>query len=62
MSEVLETSFNRKFQVKFLHHMLNVLPSGYASQESNRLTLAYFVIGALELLGELGKINKKKNN
>jgi geranylgeranyl transferase type-1 subunit beta len=60
MAEVAETSFNRKNLTKYLHHMLNILPTPYASQESNRLTLMYFVVGALELLGELDNVDKKR--
>ena len=60
MSAEGETAFNRKNQVRFLNHMLNVLPAPYSSQESNRLTLIYFVVGGLEILGELEKVNKTK--
>src|SRR5690554_4396868 len=50
---------NFKSHVKFSQHMLNVLPTPYQSQDSNRLTLMYFVVGALDLLGEIDKLDKK---
>ena len=42
-----------KVHTRFLRYCLNVLPSKYEAQEVNRLTLAYFVINALEALGQL---------
>lgn len=50
---------NKALHVKFLHYMYNVLPEPYSSQDCNRLTLMYFVIGGLDLLGELDKYDKK---
>jgi len=55
-----EKTWNKKQLTKFLLHMLNVLPTPYASQDSNRLTLIYFVVSALDLLGELEKVDKKR--
>ncbi len=46
--------------IRFLKYCLNVLPSKYEAQEVNRLTLAYFVINALNLLGQLHLVEKKK--
>jgi len=51
---------NKKIHVKFLHYMLNVLPTPYSSQESNRITLAYFVVSSLDILGELDNLDKKR--
>ncbi|CAA6669371.1 unnamed protein product [Spirodela intermedia] len=38
--------------------MLELLPSEYESQEINRLTLAYFVVCGLDILGALDRIDK----
>jgi len=37
-----------------------MLPGPYASQDSNRLTLAYFVISALDVLDHLEKVDKAR--
>eukprot|EP01126_Amoeba_proteus_P065531 TRINITY_DN9335_c0_g2_i1.p1 TRINITY_DN9335_c0_g2~~TRINITY_DN9335_c0_g2_i1.p1 ORF type:complete len:365 (-),score=67.55 TRINITY_DN9335_c0_g2_i1:80-1174(-) len=42
----------------FLHYCLTLLPHPYQSQDSNRITLAFFVIGALDLIDCTEKINK----
>jgi geranylgeranyl transferase type-1 subunit beta len=44
---------NTKYLLRFLHACVDVLPSKYASQESNRLTLLYFVLSSHDLLGVL---------
>eukprot|EP01119_Soliformovum_irregulare_P019623 TRINITY_DN625_c0_g1_i1.p1 TRINITY_DN625_c0_g1~~TRINITY_DN625_c0_g1_i1.p1 ORF type:complete len:337 (+),score=22.79 TRINITY_DN625_c0_g1_i1:3-1013(+) len=49
-----------KNQSQYLHHMYNVLPTPYASQDSNRLTLLYFVVAGLDILGELDRVNKEQ--
>ncbi|KAJ7971288.1 Geranylgeranyl transferase type-1 subunit beta [Quillaja saponaria] len=38
--------------------MYQLLPSAYQSQEINRLTLAYFVISGLDILGALDRVDK----
>jgi geranylgeranyl transferase type-1 subunit beta len=49
-----------KLLPKFLHHMLNVLPSPYSGQDANRATLMYFVVGALDITGLSSELNKKQ--
>jgi geranylgeranyl transferase type-1 subunit beta len=44
--------------IRFLKYCANVLPSKYEAQEVNRLTLAYFVINALNLLGQLHVVER----
>jgi len=39
---------------------LNVLPSAYASQDGNRVTLMYFVVSAMDILGMSEELNKKQ--
>ena len=46
--------------IRFLKFCLNVLSSKYEAQEVNRLTLAYFVINALNVLGQLHVVDKAK--
>jgi len=46
-----EYSLSKKRHIDFLLRMLRSLPSPYASQDSNHLTLIYFVISGLDLLG-----------
>lgn len=53
-------SYSLKKQLGFLKYMINVLPTPYQSQEVNRLTLLYFVIGSLEILDELKNVNKQR--
>ena len=45
---------------RFLKYCLNVLPSKYESQDVNRLTLSYFVLNSLEMLGMLSEVKNKK--
>ena len=39
---------------------MSVMPSRYQAQEVNRLTLAYFIISGLDVLGRLEKVNREK--
>ena len=41
---------------KYLSRMLNVLPECLSSMETTRMTLVYFSISALDVLGELDKV------
>jgi len=45
--------------VQFLKQSLNVLPHHYEGQDSNRGTLVYFLVNALDVLGELHQIKNK---
>jgi len=60
MDNTEEASINKKLHTKFLMHMLNVLPTPYASQDCNKLTLMYFVVSSLDLLGALPEEDKKR--
>ncbi|MQM04691.1 hypothetical protein Taro_037496 [Colocasia esculenta] len=50
--------FEREKHICYLHMMLDMLPSEYESQEINRLTLAYFVICGLDVVGALDLVDK----
>jgi len=52
--------FDKQKHIKFLMHMLNVLPTPYTSQDTNRVTLIHFVIGSLDLLDQMDKVDKKR--
>lgn len=50
-----------KIHHNFLFYHYNFLPQPYQSQDSNRVTLAYFVFGAMDLLNIIDhpKLNKQ---
>lgn len=52
-------SFKRDLHVKSLLSMLEKLPSDYQGQDSHRLTLAYFVVSALDILNALDQVDAK---
>ncbi|XP_047334490.1 geranylgeranyl transferase type-1 subunit beta-like [Impatiens glandulifera] len=51
--------FDRDLHIEFLQMMYNILPPPYENQEINRLTLAYFTISGLSLLGSLNRVDKE---
>jgi geranylgeranyl transferase type-1 subunit beta len=46
----------RKKHTKYLSRMLKVLPECLSSMETTRMTLVYFTISALDVLGELDEV------
>lgn len=52
------SGFDRDRHVTFLELMYQLLPSQYQTQEINHLTLAYFVISSLDLLGAMDRVDK----
>src|SRR3989338_4199457 len=52
-SETRTREVNVKLHLAFLRHHLNMLPQPYSSQESNKLSLLYFVMASLDCLGQL---------
>ena len=46
--------------VKYLTRMLKVLPEALATMETTRMTLVYFTISALDVLGELDQVVSQK--
>ncbi|KAF8395106.1 hypothetical protein HHK36_019047 [Tetracentron sinense] len=59
MDSEWSSSFERDLHVCFLEMMYQTLPSAYQEQEINRLTLAYFVISGLDILGALDRVDKE---
>ncbi|XP_057979794.1 geranylgeranyl transferase type-1 subunit beta isoform X2 [Malania oleifera] len=51
--------FDRDRHVMFLEMTYQLLPSEYQGQEINRLTLAYFAISGLNILGALDRVDKE---
>ncbi|KAA8539447.1 hypothetical protein F0562_026139 [Nyssa sinensis] len=51
--------FDKDRHIRFLEMMYQLLPSDYQGQEINRLTLAYFVISGLDILGALDRVDKE---
>ncbi|KAG5222541.1 hypothetical protein OIU76_013230 [Salix suchowensis] len=51
-------TFDKERHVAFLEMMYHMLPYHYQSQEINHLTLAYFVISGLGILGSLDRVDK----
>eukprot|EP00211_Chloroparvula_japonica_P005719 CAMPEP_0119124058 /NCGR_PEP_ID=MMETSP1310-20130426/3791_1 /TAXON_ID=464262 /ORGANISM="Genus nov. species nov., Strain RCC2339" /LENGTH=359 /DNA_ID=CAMNT_0007113947 /DNA_START=31 /DNA_END=1106 /DNA_ORIENTATION=+ len=58
-SSMPKHTLNRKLHTAFWTHMLNGLTSHYSGQESNRMSLLYFVLGALDLLDALPSDERK---
>eukprot|EP01116_Phalansterium_solitarium_P007163 TRINITY_DN19687_c0_g1_i1.p1 TRINITY_DN19687_c0_g1~~TRINITY_DN19687_c0_g1_i1.p1 ORF type:complete len:365 (+),score=39.11 TRINITY_DN19687_c0_g1_i1:65-1096(+) len=54
-----EADIKWKSHEKYLADMLKVLPQPYSSQDAHRLTLIYFIVSSLDLLGKSDKVNKK---
>jgi len=55
-----EELFDFKRHTKFLLHMYNALPNAYSGQETNCMMLAYFVVGSLDIIGELPRQKTKQ--
>ncbi|CAI0443091.1 unnamed protein product [Linum tenue] len=53
-----DSSFERERHLMFLQMMYQMLPHHYQSQEINRLTLAYFAISGLDIVGSLDTVDK----
>lgn len=51
--------FDKDRHVRFLEMMYQLLPSDYQGQEINRLTLAYFVISGLHMLGAADRVDRE---
>ncbi|XP_043717908.1 geranylgeranyl transferase type-1 subunit beta-like [Telopea speciosissima] len=52
------SSFDKDIHIRFFQMMCETLPSDYQGQEINRLTLAYFAISGLDILGALDRVLK----
>lgn len=52
------STFEKDRHILYLEMMYQLLPPPYQVQEINRLTLAYFVISGLDILGAIDRIDK----
>lgn len=52
-------SFDKDRHVRFLDMMGDFLPSEYQPQEINHLTLAYFILSSLDILGALDRVDEE---
>lgn len=55
----IDSLFDKERHIRFLDMMYELLPSDYQSQEINHLTLAYFTISSLDILGTLDQVDKE---
>ncbi|GAB2215573.1 hypothetical protein Droror1_Dr00019961 [Drosera rotundifolia] len=53
-----DSEFDRERHVRFVEMMYEYLPCHYQTQEINTLTLAYFALCSLDILGAMDHINK----
>lgn len=53
--------FEKDRHILYLDMMYQLLPAPYQGQEINRLTLAYFVISGLDILGALDRVSSFPN-
>jgi hypothetical protein len=51
--------FEKEKHLRFLQGCLRLLPSSYASQDPNRLTLLYFIVSSLDLFDALELLKDK---
>ncbi|XP_076465459.1 geranylgeranyl transferase type-1 subunit beta-like [Babylonia areolata] len=55
-----EADHDRLKHIKYLKRILQVIPGQYASLDNHRMTLAYFALSGLDLLGALEEVDKDK--
>ncbi|CAO3626725.1 unnamed protein product [Cunninghamella blakesleeana] len=55
------SDFTRDKHIQYFLSNLKMLPSAYTDTETNRMTLAYFCLGGLELLGVLDTVISDQN-
>ncbi|KAI9907384.1 hypothetical protein PsorP6_004785 [Peronosclerospora sorghi] len=53
-------TFDRELHTRYFLSNLQVLPTPYSSQDSQRIVLAFFCIHGLALLGELKRVNREQ--
>ncbi len=56
-----QISFDIPRSIKYFMYNLQLLPEAYTGAETNRLTLCYFCVSALDLLGAIDKIPSKQH-
>lgn len=56
----MKTSFEKEKHVKYFLKHLEILPSPYASQDTNRLTILYFCLCGLDIMKSIDLVKNKK--
>lgn len=56
-----EDVFQREKHIKFLLRHLTILPTEYTGLDSNKMTLIYFIVSSLDVMGELDRIPNKQS-
>ncbi|KAK7116030.1 geranylgeranyl transferase type-1 subunit beta-like [Littorina saxatilis] len=51
---------HREKHVKYFKRMLQIIPGQFASLDTHRMTIAYFALSGLDLLGALHEVEKEK--
>lgn len=60
ISKILKMAdFDRKAHIHYLKECLQTLPSAYTSVESTMISILYFIVVGLDLLGELESVDKE---
>jgi len=60
LSSLPVQAFDKEKLTKFFMRSLFVIPNHYQGQDPNRLTLLYFAISGLDILGALDKVDNKQ--
>jgi geranylgeranyl transferase type-1 subunit beta len=60
LADAKPPSLDKEKLIKFFMRSLFVIPSHYQSQDPNRLTLLYFTISGLDILGALDRVEDKQ--
>ncbi|KAL8610793.1 hypothetical protein ACOMHN_016776 [Nucella lapillus] len=55
------TKLQREKHVKYFQRILRVIPGHYASLDTHRMTIAFFALSGLDLLGALHEVEKDKS-
>jgi geranylgeranyl transferase type-1 subunit beta len=53
-------SFEPNKHIKYLLHCLDILPQPYTSLDTSRLSVAYFCVSGLDVLGALARVDSKR--
>lgn len=51
--------FDKEINVGMFRRFLNIFPVQYQSLDPNRMTILYFAVSAMDILGELDKVDKQ---
>jgi len=55
-----DSAVNKEKQVKYFQYCLKILPQPYTSTDTNRMTLVFFAVSGLDVLGALDLIKNRQ--